>query len=313
MMSLEHTLLYSAVRIAAIYYFEDNSPSTIYGTGFIVECPDRADHFAIVSNKHVLLRAWKEPLWEGARQLFVVEVWTHRNEKATLVMDPTTIYHHDDDSIDVAAIPFDMRRVIQTTHRNLRLGNVIHWNYVEMSQKEWENLVPSETVYFPGYPQWYDRNGGRPIMRTGAIVSDPLTDYRLKEGEPDRDDGNRQVLFEAFSSDGNSGSPVFVSQRGFKAGGGITYSGAYHPAFLVGINAGHFELHDGAVETVDGKLILTNWHVGLSRMFKTSAIVDVVQELADSYAWPDASTADQPPESNLVDSSDDTGNKPIDQ
>lgn len=203
-------------------------------------------------------------------------------------MFPRMFCYHGDESIDIVVMPFDHRTIRDTTYSGITLNSSLGWDYLLTAQELWDQLEPSETVFFPGYPQWYDRNGGRPIMRTGAIVSDPQIDYRRYEGPPTHNDGNRQILFEAFSSDGNSGSPVFVSQRGIQAGHGISYSGVYHPSFLVGINAGHYEIDGGAIETVEGKIILTNWHVGLSRMFTVSAIIEVMTEMCDTYDWPPA-------------------------
>jgi hypothetical protein len=35
-------------------------------------------------------------------------------------------------------------------------------------------------------------------------------DYRYTDGPPTPDDGNQQIIFDAFSTSGNSGSPVFL-------------------------------------------------------------------------------------------------------
>jgi hypothetical protein len=90
----------------------------------------------------------------------------------------------------------------------------------------------------------------------GAACTDDL---------PNPYDGNRQILFEAFSSDGNSGSPVFVTQQGLDSKPGFKYYGVYHPLFLAGINAGLIEVKE-PIETKDGAIIQNR--VGLSRMYK---------------------------------------------
>ncbi|WP_157932450.1 trypsin-like peptidase domain-containing protein [Mycobacteroides abscessus] len=277
--------LYSAVRVTATYQLDGGEPSAIFGTGFIAES-EQPGRFGIVTNRHIVDRAWKDPLWADSSIRLEFDLWQDRTTKTTFDMFPSSFYYHNDDSIDVAAIPLDFSTVQNCTHKNIILDNHITWSYLMESLEQWEILEPSENVYFPGYPEWYDHNGGRPIMRTGAIVSDPQNDYRRYNGTPTMVDGNRQILFEAFSSSGNSGSPVFVSQRGIKAGLGILYDGVYHPSLLVGINAGHFETKGESVETIDNKLLVTNWHVGLSRMFKTSAIVDVLAQMCQSYSWP---------------------------
>jgi hypothetical protein len=78
------------------------------------------------------------------------------------------------------------------------------------------------------------------------------------------------VAFDAFSFSGNSRSPVFVAQRGLETksanGFTVTYEGIFHPSLLVGINARHLSDKSGQ-------------HAGLSRMFKTSAILELLQTL----------------------------------
>jgi hypothetical protein len=116
------------------------------------------------------------------------------------------------------------------------------------------------------------------------IASDPQTEYRRLEGDPTIKDGNRQVLFDAFSTSGNSGSPVFVAQRGLaplpihltNSEGKFSPDGpaaqlkvtGYHRSFLIGINAGHIKDLDSGRD---------NDHAGLSRMHKLSAITDILR------------------------------------
>jgi hypothetical protein len=148
-------------------------------------------------------------------------------------------------------------------------------------EKQWPQLQPGEFVVFPGYPIWYDQLQIRPVMRSGLIASDPQTDYRSGKGEPTKEDSNYQVLFDAFSTSGNSGSPVYVAQRGMApmnflipTGGGKTAAQAqigsknYHQSFLIGINASHYN---------DTGIPRHNEHAGLSRMHKLSVIMDILR------------------------------------
>ena len=113
-------------------------------------------------------------------------------------------------------------------------------------------------VAFPGYPDWHDKKQRRPILRTGTLSSDPRYDYH----DPDGNYIGQCIAYEAFSSAGSSGSPVFALQIGLKPGVGITFSG-YRPLKLVGINAGHLPAKD-------------NSHSGISIMYKSSAILDII-------------------------------------
>jgi hypothetical protein len=160
-------------------------------------------------------------------------------------------------------------------------NHALSWDYLLECEELWPQLEPGEFVTFPGYPIWYDRLQTRPVLRSGVIASDPQTNYRFGEGEPTKTDGNHQVLFDAFSTNGNSGSPVYVAQRGlapldlkFPTGsarspvqGKLAFTN-YHRSFLMGINASHYN-------DTDSKR--PNDHAGLSRMHKLSVIMDVLR------------------------------------
>ena len=210
---VDHRHLYSAVRIAAKHRLDGGGqPSVILGTGFIVAL-EGSKRFLIVSNRHILDKTWLEPLWNNSVLELEIDVWENRQSKLTWKIFPEKVYCHDDETVDVAAIPIN-RIASDVRPKSAVLDSALPWAFLTEAQKNWDLLEPSETVFSSGYPEWHDRNGGRPIMRTGAIVSDPRFDYRYKDGLASKEDGNRQILFEAFSSSGNSGSPVFVAQRG---------------------------------------------------------------------------------------------------
>lgn len=276
---------YSAVRIVAKNKLPDGVPSVTYGTGFLVQVTSDSSNCVIVSNRHILNRAWSEPLWIDSELTLDLDIWLNRDRKLSCKIVAPEIFSHPDDTVDVAAVPFHHVLVSQPDLGDITVDSALPWEFLVQAESYWDCIEPSEAVFLPGYPEWYDRADGRPIMRTGSIVSDPQFDYRRNEGPPTNLDGNRQILFEAFSSSGNSGSPVFVAQRGMQSSTHIKYTGVYHPSLLVGINAGHTEMKGDAIQDADGKIHLTNWHVGLSRMFKTSAIADVVKAVAQGYDW----------------------------
>lgn len=271
------------MKITAKYQLEGGRPSFTRGTGFVVACEGN-ERVGIVSNRHILDKTWLEPLWRGASLELAIDVWINRTTKKTYRISPLRTYSHDDESIDVAVIPVDRFHRQDRPDSPVYLQSALPWEFLMKAQEDWHLLEPSETVFFSGYPEWYDRSAGRPIMRTGAIISDPQYDYRYTDGPPTNEDGNRQILFEAFSSSGNSGSPVFVAQRGLPSSDHIKYNGVFHPSLLVGINAGHIPIRN-PVEDREGNIHLTHWHVGLSRMFKVSTIIDVVRDMAERHEW----------------------------
>lgn len=258
--------LYSACRVTASYLF--TTPYQSQGTGFIVKLAD--GRLAVVTNRHVIEYPWIDPTYAGSvLQQVDLMVWRDTTTTQQLTLAPQAFRPHVDPTIDVAAAILDPNSTITAASPpNLEVGFWIDWGYINDQYWESVHLVEvGEPVMLPGYPEWFDRSAGRPIMRTGALVSDPQFDYRYLAGPPIPHDGNRQIIFEAFSTSGNSGGPVFVAQRGIFVKGGITYEGPYHPSMLVGINAGHYN------DPTHG------YHAGLSRMFKTSAILELLQTL----------------------------------
>jgi hypothetical protein len=196
-----------------------------------------------VTNRHLLDLSWGSRQFEGFK-LAGVQLWTHApvddaapRLNGPILAAPGIVEHHADDTVDIGG--FVLKTGVQVPGDSPVIHNWIDENVLADRAQFDRNIQAGELVYFPGYPAWYDHNGTRPIMRTGAIVSDPRSDYRRTDGEPNATDGNSQLLFDAFSTSGNSGSPIFVSRRGFRVGDGLHYSGDTREAHLIGINAGH--------------------------------------------------------------------------
>ncbi|MGW5376460.1 hypothetical protein ACWESM_13525 [Nocardia sp. NPDC003999] len=274
--------LYAACRVRTVHHYEpggtDNSGSA---TGFVVMfAPGR---FALITNRHVVDLPWSDSKFDGTKLTgLVAEIWTGdvagALERVHVILDPSGVRSHPDPSVDVAAIELVMSDMqirdndgaLKPDTFNLTVFGGFTLDYFA-TEEDFASLIDvGEMLFFPGYPEWYDRNGERPIMRTGAIVSDPRYGYRRTTGPVSSKDGNHQILFDAFSTSGNSGSPVFVAQRGFVPGGDITTPNS-RPHRFIGINAGHFENYGDNSSRMH--------HVGLSRMFKATAIADLVTRL----------------------------------
>ena len=293
--------LYSACRLTLTHHYEpgDTYPE-YFGTGFLVEFPAPDNRLGLVTNRHLVDIPWAKPEREGTTLKSIKLQWW-QSAKLRLertIKEPKPLFH-DDPSIDVAVIPvvfdpddpmtfgalYDDIENIDTKPDvdGMTFNHGLSWPHLLMCEKLWPQLEPGEFVTFPGYPVWYDRLQTRPVLRSGVIASDPQTNYRFREGEPTNTDGNHQVLFDAFSTNGNSGSPVFVAQRGTapvnimlkasesdtspRQAGELKFSN-YHRSFLIGINAGHFN-------DLDSKR--PNDHAGLSRMHKLSVVMDILR------------------------------------
>jgi hypothetical protein len=105
------------------------------------------------------------------------------------------------------------------------------------TQAEFDGLIwPGDQVYFAGYPSVHDKLDHRPILRAGIIASDPRYNYSVSG----QFEGNR-VAYEAMSTPGASGSPVYAPARGIS---GI--HAHVRRDILVGINAGHVDTGPGS-------------------------------------------------------------------
>jgi hypothetical protein len=285
--------LYYACKLFARYYYEPGDNETnASATGFIVESPER-QKFGLVTNRHFIEPGWSgEPLYQGTSLTKLrASIWLDVSERIEVDVVSAPIFH-DDPTVDACILPItsdtlvnvemwlaniDPTSPVPKPHRwsegvengcnaKVPLQYYVTWKLLDISEWYWKTLDPGETLFFPGYPAWHDKSQDRPIIRTGAIVSDPQANWRQSKGGPKPGDGSSQVLFDAFSTDGNSGSPVFVGQRGIQSSDTVKYTGYYRHMILAGINAGHIENNKAQ-------------HVGLSRMHKVSVIVDLARKL----------------------------------
>jgi hypothetical protein len=291
--------LYTACKLTFTHFYKPNDHRyEQFGTGFVAQFPPGDSRFALVTNRHLVDIPWVRPeVAETVLESVKIEMWQSENFRLEFVVDDPDPIFHDDDSIDVSVVPFGPaldtpatkaypydkieNLIPDPTASDLVFNHAISWEYLLKCEELWPELQPGEFVTFPGYPIWYDKLQSRPVFRSGMLSSDPQRDYRHSEGGPTNIDGNQQVLFDAFSTSGNSGSPVFVAQRGLppldlqpkSSQGDIALTARlefkpYHQPFLIGINAGHFN------DTDSGQ---PNDHAGLSRMHKLSAIMEILR------------------------------------
>lgn len=298
---LTRSHLYSACLLTATYYYEhgDNHP-VCRATGFIAQFPSHKG-WGLVTNRHVSDPAWADPKkYEGAvLESLEAEIWVTTDRRLTYELTNIEPLLHDDPTVDVCVFPVPFHEPFKGTiihfdapirpdfdelseaekakyikeieeqyglvdnSMEILPRHFLPWDFLEGSAQYWSVLDVGEMAFFPGFPVWYDKVHGRPVMRSGAIMSDPQTDIRVFEDGPRPGDGNQQMLFEAFSTDGNSGSPVYVAQRIPIVG--KPNAGQSHPLIFAGINAGH-------LENAERK------HVGVSRMHKAQAVLEVLRK-----------------------------------
>jgi hypothetical protein len=294
--------LYSACRLETTHHFlaDDTHCTDLEGTGFLVEFPTGDNRLGLVTNRHLADAVFYNELENPGSVIRSIKLqwWQSKELRCEHTINEPTPFYHSDPLIDVAVVPIgskpaapleatgeyygDMAKFIaENSPTQITLNHAISWEMLLECEKSWPQLQPGEFVVFPGYPIWYDQLQIRPVMRSGLLASDPQTDYRSGKGKPTKDDSSHQVLFDAFSTTGNSGSPVYVAQRGMPpidilmpTGDGNTAAQAqlrsknYHRSFLIGINASHYN---------ETGIPQHNEHAGLSRMHKLSVIMDILR------------------------------------
>lgn len=264
---LGNEALYAAFRITSQFRLRDTSAFlTKTGTAFFVTNLEGKN--CIVTNRHILDAGYNEP---AGKYLGAV--------LDSVLVEGFSAANGDIKSVPVAPIAFDVMTQLSTVkfpadyfedvacfidpkvfvRRGSDASVEFFVRHDELADDAWieTQLSVCDFVAFPGFPPWHDKLEQRPILRTGTISSDPRTNY---SDEPTAK--GRRVAYEAFSFGGSSGSPVFATQKGFRATGGITVTG-FREAKVVGINAGHLEGDFGT-------------HSGVSYFIKSSAILDLI-------------------------------------
>ena len=257
---LNNSFLYSAYRITSVFANRDGDVA-YRGTGFWIDIGDGV--FVLVTNRHVVEK--------DKHQLRELRVSGKRAEgqsdtDVTIEVLKWLVAHSKYPENDIACL-----YLLEVKDPPARIGHGIPRSLLATKEDFESDLSVCDFVAFPGFPDWYDRRQLRPILRMGVISSDPRYDYSSTmeyEGEA--------LAYEAFSSGGASGSPVFALQKGVKPGEGLSLP-AYRPVKLIGINAGHITAPDGT-------------HRGISIMYKSSAILDILArvdagELSHVVEW----------------------------
>jgi len=256
---INNTYLYSAKKIIA-KWSDGNSSVELRGTGFFI---DKNGELIFVTNRHMVEPGYDDPKYKG---FGIVEF---RFETISTMGSDTPPQNHSIASItnfnDFVFHPNPNNDVACLTNPQVSIDHQIKVSftipYSMLATAEWiaSKLSVCDTIAYPGFPEWYDRQNNTPIFRMGTIASDPRLNYSYITGAPDA----ARIAYEGFSSGGASGSPVFAIQRGFQIRGGITASeGFYREVKLIGINAGHFNDQKG--------------HSGISYLYKSSVIHDII-------------------------------------
>ena len=259
---LNNSFLYSAQLLECTFADAIGNEKTIGGTGFWLK---NGSTISLITNRHVLDLEYYHPKYKGysLQSLVVVGKVQDENgapeiEQRLLIKNHAEIQLSTTKENDIAAIIKPEVDVVGGGEIKPILGGVDR-NLLATTEDLTTKISVCDFVAYPGFPPWYDKRGGRPILRTGTISSDPRYDYSWKD-----DYVGECIAFEAFSFGGSSGSPVFAVQKGPEPGPGINFPG-FRELKMVGINAGHLPT-------------AKDQHSGISYMFKSSAVLDLLDE-----------------------------------
>ncbi len=166
--------LYTACRLTFTHFYEVNDHRhQECGTGFVAQFPPGDSRFALVTNRHLADIPWAKPECEGTKLESVkIEMWQSDKFRLEFTIDDPEPAFHEDNSIDVAVIPFgpqlDQNTFVHVydsidkmtpdpNAAGIEFKQAMPWEYLLTCEALWPDLRPGELVAFPGYPAWYDK------------------------------------------------------------------------------------------------------------------------------------------------------------
>jgi hypothetical protein len=259
---LNNQFLYSAYKIDVIFVDDIGNIKTGTGTCFFVM--NKNNKLCLITNRHVFDISYKRNGVKTLKKYSLKEVkisgkCSNSNDNfpdrdlsffvAPIVSFPKNI---NDDIACIANI-----QILSANEGSVLINYFIPYSFLATEFDFQDRLMVCDFLAFPGFPEWHDKKENRPILRTGTISSDPRFNYSYNDSVE-----GACVAFEAFSSSGSSGSPVFAVQKGPKPGPGIEFAG-FRSLLLVGINAGHLKTSEMT-------------HSGISYFYKSTVIAEMI-------------------------------------
>lgn len=258
---LNNKYLYAAKKVIVQW---NNGTNTVEmrGTGFFIS--KDTDVF-FVTNRHVVEPGYSDLAYKGFTVTdFKVESYESFNAAGLPdVLKSETIVNWNEFKFDVNHENDVACLKNPKTMGKMTINVAIPYSMVATEQWLSDKLSVCDSIAYPSFPEWYDRQNNTPIFRMGTIASDPRMNYSYVPEAPIAS----RIAYEGFSTGGASGSPIFAIQRGFPIGDGLSApEGFYREVKLIGINAGHFQEQEG--------------HSGISYLYKSSVIHDIIDMLS---------------------------------
>lgn len=262
---LNNMCLYSAKKIK-VEVANDLNRKEYFGTGFIII---KDGNVFLITNRHLvdIKRIIDDRQLTNDYKIIKITLDNRKYNKETNKVDSCeereifnidSFIYHPNPNNDIACLMNP-----QVFGNEFYISCDISLDLVATNEELENELSVCDFVSYPGFSEWEDTLNNNPIFRSGTISSDPKFNYGNKETNKYGDTSGDIIAYEAFSSGGNSGSPIFALQKGFKVDGTIsTPKNFYRRVMLIGINAGHYKGNLG--------------HSGISYLFKSSAILELI-------------------------------------
>jgi len=256
---LDNRHLYAAYKLKCA--FDDGgNEKNICGTGFWIQI--KPGSHRLITNRHLLDPGYNEPGKRGWQLKKIIcsgkspdsQFDIPNTDHAWILEDPEIKYSATTQN-DIACINPSSYTILDGS-TTAKLEYFLDINMLATKEEFELDIKVCDFVAYPGFPEWHDKLESRPIMRTGTIASDPRANYSTSSSYL-----GECIAYEAFSSGGGSGSPVFAIQKGLPSEGNINFP--FRPVKLIGINAGH----------INGGFAKQS---GISYMYKSSAILDLL-------------------------------------
>jgi len=259
---LPKVLLYAAYKLSVTFSDPGTEDRTFDGTCFLL---NRENDLFLVTNRHCVDHLYKDRQRNRSLEFKELKFAGFFHEAGYAELRPIDIEQSDflfpeNFSEDVAVARISKRK-LWTSNNQVKSSANMSIDFLAAKDEIDNELYPCDTVASPAYPEWYNQSNNSPIMRMGAIASDPSEDYIAADLDP-----ARRIAYEAFSFSGASGAPVFALETGLRMDGL-----RYRRGFLVGINAGSLPVRQAEDRRYQGQ------HSGISYMYKSTIIAELIE------------------------------------
>ncbi len=253
---INNDYLYAVSKIDILFSDSKGNKVQSTGTGFWIS---KENNVFLITNRHVVQISYKRPEYSSFTNIVSISFDMRSYNDETKDVD---ISNHTVESCSID-FPSNEKDDIACISNIKVKGDVVSFTHIPFSmlattKQFFNDLFVCDHVAFVGFPIVYDHKHIMPILRSGVISSDPRLNYSA-----DGNDNGHCLAYEAFSTEGASGSPAFATQKGFKVGKGLNApEGFYRPTLLIGINAGSYNV--------------SKEHQHMSYMYKSDQIISLI-------------------------------------